>query len=841
MALHICIPDLVKQGKIPEARAAEISALYDDLVRHYEGRFGRDAAEAMATTQALKALENTALQRKRTVLLQAKRQQTMLDQATRLYDGGAAGKPTGEAMLAHLVYDEAAPYANVEYRWKRIKQNAMGMMYNILANHRANLAGQLRNKADLDLIVRELHGEDTADLNAKELADAWRQTSEMLRQRFNAAGGHIGKLEGWALPHNHDSLAVGSVGPEAWIDDVMPRLDRQRMIDDSTSLPFSDEKLRLVLRDVYDTIVSEGWSKRSPGSMGEKSVGNRHAEHRFLHFKSADDWIAYNDQYGSHDAFSAMLGHVELMARDTAMMEILGPNPAATIKWMKDVAAKDAHMGVLGRAGSRIRDTLLGSEKMRALRGLPPMETAIDMVFAEITGANKRGGSRNLALFGATMRNWQSATKLGSAALTSISDAGTQSLTRAYNGLPAMNVLNGYVRQLNPLDQADRDFARRTGIIGDEYAGRAVHGSRMHMDEVFGMALHRENGLIPNALEASTELTRRLADGTLRVSGLNAMTNAGREAMGMEFMNALASYAPRSYAQLDAPFRKFLDRYGLGEAGWNAIRATPMTDYKGAQWILPETIADRAVADRLMEGILTEIDFAVPTGGLRQRALVNALPPGTILGEIVRTGFQFKMFPLTVMHMHGQRMMAQMGIQNKAIYAASFLCVTTLTGMMALQMSEISKGRDPLSLNAMETWKKSMLKGGGLGIYGDMINSATNEYGQGVGDITSGPTWGTMQNVVDLAQEGDLAKFMKRETPGGSIWYVRLVYERMLIDMVRRWSDPDAEAAFARQINRAENEGTQFWAAPGEGLSDARMPDFSNAWTDEDSAVMMPN
>jgi hypothetical protein len=813
MALGVCIPDLIAQGKIPQDRAEQAQTLYDELVLQFEGRYGRAAAESMATTQALKAMQSDALHRKRQMLLTQKAQATMMDNARRRYDGGKGGDGpvSADAMVAHLARDERAPYANVEYRWHNVKQTALAMMHDLLAKHRADMIGRVRNKADFNNLVRELFGTKTGDLNAGELADSWRKASEYLRQRFNAAGGRIGKLEGWGLPQSHDGIKVGQVAPEAWIDDVFGRLDRDRMMDAETGLPFSDGKLRLVLREVYDTIVSDGWSNRNPGQMGGAATANRHAAHRFLHFKSADDWLAYNERFGGSDPFEAMQMHIDVMSRDIAMTEVLGPNPAATIQWMKDSIAKDA--------------MLKGTLAQRT--GLSSGEHAIDQMFRELTGEANRPVNRNLALFGSTLRNWQTSTKLGSAVISAFSDAATSAITRKFNGLPALDTISDIIKQMNPADPESAAFARRAGIISDEWIGSIGYHGRVHMDENFGGRIGEVGGLT-RGLEAASEVTRRLADFTLRASGLNAWTASSRQAMGMEFMAAIAQFAGRDFDQLDAPFRGFLQRYGINRQDWDSIRSSPTTRWKGADWITPDSIENAAVRDRLMEGILTEVDFAVPTGGLRQRALVNSVPRGTVLGELIRTGFQFKMFPITVMAMQAQRAWALPGVQRKAGYAAGFVMGTSLMGALSVQVAEIVKGRDPFPVGSWDFVGRAMLKGGGLGIYGDLISQSSGEYGQDIGDVTKGPAYATGQNVVDLIRKRDVARFLKRETPGSSIWYVRAAYERLLVDTVGEMTDPDYGDRYADMLRRAEDEGTQYWLPPGEGVGAARAPDLGN-------------
>jgi hypothetical protein len=382
MSLGICLPDLIAAGRIPAQHAAELQALYDELLANHEGRMGRDAAMALATKQAVEAWEAGIKDARETKLRMLNRQQAILDDARTNYRGANPDGPVnGKALAATLAWDRKANYPNVEYVEREIKQTSLGMMYDILAKHRSNLLGQLRNKTDMVDMVRELFGTDTGNVSARELADAWRKTGEELRQRFNAAGGKIGKLEDWGLPQSHDPLRVGAVSAEAWIDRVMQDgvLDRARMISNRTLQPMGDAELRDMLRKTYDNIVGDGWPGRQPGAGGAGMLANRHAEHRVLQFKDADAWLAYNEQFGHATPWDAMMGHVHRMARDTAMMEVLGPNPQATVRWMKDTIEKDAmERGSLAdrRAATKAAHT-------------------IDQIWSVLTGAANRPVFRN--------------------------------------------------------------------------------------------------------------------------------------------------------------------------------------------------------------------------------------------------------------------------------------------------------------------------------------------------------------------------------------------------------------------------------------------------------------
>jgi hypothetical protein len=829
VSLGVCIPDLIAAGKIPPEHAARVREIYDRLLAQHEGAMARPAAEALATSQAIDAWEEGLRQARAGRLLSLNRQQAIIDNARR-FRGWKDGDPIDpRALTAHLAWDPRAPYANVEYVEREIRQSALGMMYGILAKHRADLLGRLRNQDDLTDLVRELHGRDTGNLGAKELADSWRRTSEYLRARFNAAGGAIGKLEDWGLPQSHDPLRVGAVSREQWIDELIDgdMLDRARMIDRDTLQPMDDDALRELLSDAYDTIVSDGWIGRQPGAnQGRSMIANRHGERRVLHFRDADAWIAYNERYGRATPWDAMMGHVGLMARDTALIEVLGPNPAATVRWMKDLATKDAHEKG-GRAAIRAAEK--GTDK-------------IDGLWRVLTGEASRAVDERLAHAGASIRQWQAATKLGGAVITSLSDLGTAALTRHFNGLATFTHLPDMLAQLNPADATDRALVRGMGIIGDEFTGHVAGQGRIMLEELSG---GRHSGGAGTRAERwaanANEVTRRLADGTLRASGLNAWTIAGREATAKAFALNFAAHAGRTFDQLDPRFRRFFERNGMGAAEWDAIRVTAPNEDAGYKAIWPVMVADEAVGRRLMQAMLVEIDFAVPTTGLRTREFFAGRRPGTVRGEAMRMFFQFKGFPITVMIMHGMRMLDLQGGWSKAKYGVSLLGATTMMGALSYQLANLKDGKDPADMTSRDFWWRAMLKGGGLGVFGDVVNASQNQYGQDLGDLVAGPGIASMSNLGDLVwgkvetndagekvRTRDFASFLARETPGGSIWYVRQAYHRLLLDRLKEAQDEDFAASYRAMERRAAQDGAGYFWQPG-AESPERGPDFMNA------------
>ena len=78
---------------------------------------------------------------------------------------------------------------------------------------------------------------------------------------------------------------------------------------------------------------------------------------------------------------------------------------------------------------------------------------------------------------------------------------------------------------MNPANKADRRMAARAGFIAETWIGHAVGAARL-MGEVTG-----------------APSTARITDSVLRMSGLNAWTDAARAAFKLEFIGHLTDNA----------------------------------------------------------------------------------------------------------------------------------------------------------------------------------------------------------------------------------------------------------------------------------------------------------
>ena len=743
------------------------------------------------------------------------------------FDGG-----DGAAIRAMMGRDLRAPYANVEGSAERIEFAMHRKIQGFLEKHSRNLLGRIRNKADLDDVIRARHGQKIDNSDAQAFSDAIGEAFEAQRQRFNAAGGDIGHRADFGVPHAHDARRVRAAGYEAWRAAIVREFDTGKMIDPLTGAAFTENGLEAALEASFETIRSDGLAglgAAMPG--GAKKLANRRSDPRFFVFKDGDAWLRYNEKFGSNDAFTAINDHIRGMSHDIAMIERFGPNPDATVKWLTDQMA---------RRSAQSADT-----SVHALN-IPATERfLIDKMWKEVSGQN------NIPVLGGPIRSFAvktvqgsrdllTAALLGSSPLSAVTDANTIRMARLFNGLSSGSVTNvvteplrivlGYLRQMNPLDAADRKLAIRLEL-----------GMRDKTQSMLG--LNRYLGA-----SQGPETTKVIADTALRISGINKLTEAGQRSFGIDFLEELAEAGHAPFDKLRPGLRQALSNYGLDTAAWDVMRTSPMHKERGREFMAADLIKDGAIAERMMDMVLSETVAAVQTTTAHARAALSLGPSGSVGGEVGKNLFQFKTFTASIMHTQGQRILSR-GVFFGAKYAVNFFIGMTVMGAVALQLRQLSKGQEMRPMDNAEFWVDASLQGGGVGIFGDLIGSFWNDRGQGLLGLAAGPLVGSVSDVGSRTANNLKAAFDNKRTtethiardavhvaqrylPGSNTWYAKLAYQRLILDQLSTIIDPDFPQASRRMEKRAHDQRTEYYWNPGETAPE-RLPDFTNALGDD--------
>lgn len=392
-------------GGVPSGRLDQPPALF--AMRNEEGRMKRgaerraktlasDLDEIEADLAAAAIDQRQALQRQRAAYLNAQAEEAGLDDLMGYRSPrGQEDVATAFLRMHESVGVHGAPFMDLRSQRDLIAREAIGMMDEAMWELRKGaFLGDLRRtknaavRTRMENMMREAAGEKTGDATAARMAQAWLRAAEYLRQRFNANGGDIGKLAGWFAPQYHDAERILRAGREAWTSHMMQDgvLDRDRMRNFDGSR-MSNEELRAMLRDVWSTITTDGANKREIGDgFGKGALYKRHAEHRVLHFKNADAYLAYVREFGGADPYAMMIGHVQMMARDIAALERFGANPEVVRDRLKQQILIDAKTG---RSARSVYDDLsdLVSDLKKQVAGIA---TPTDKAMKRISDLHKR-------------------------------------------------------------------------------------------------------------------------------------------------------------------------------------------------------------------------------------------------------------------------------------------------------------------------------------------------------------------------------------------------------------------------------------------------------------------
>lgn len=651
----------------------------------------------------------------------------------------------------------------------------------------------------------------TGNKLAQQGAKAWLETIEGMRQRFNAAGGDVGRLDYGYLPQPHDQARVRAAGAEAWAGKTLPLLDRARYVREDGSR-MGDTEVLDFLRAAYETIATDGLNKRTPGQItGSGARANRGMESRQIHFKDGESYTTYLSEYGRGSMYDAMVGHVGGMARDIGVVERYGPNPETQFRLQQDLAER-ADNGIKRSFGNK-------------------PEAYWDL----LTGTTGAPESARLAQVGQDIRNIQTFGKLAGALISSITDVGTLMVTTGYNKLPYWDVLKNVGKQASP---EVRDFLTSHGLIADSMIGD----------------LNRWQGE-----NIKNNWSGRIANSTMKLSLMNAWTDSLRRGFSMTMMQGLAKLADKKWGALTEWDRSHLARKGITEEDWDVVTQAQLTDFQGAKFLTPEAIAasgdarSSEVVAKVLGFITDESEYAVINPDLATRAIQTwgGQQAGTGVGELARLTMQFKSFPLAMISRHWRRLLeGDKGLDgapmlaNKAAYTAALFITTTALGAIAFQTKQIVQGKDPIDMTEPKFWARAAAQGGGAGFVGDIVLGDTTDDRtpmDSLGRMALGPSFGSLAEVweltkgnIDEARAGkdthagaEALRFARSHLPFINLWYGKAALDHMVLHGLQENMSP---GYLARQRARHQKDwGGSYWWEPGADFDEMRAPDMAAA------------
>jgi hypothetical protein len=666
----------------------------------------------------------------------------------------------------------------------------------------------------------------TGNEDAKWFAAHTAKYLELARTEVNRAGNAgIGKMDGYAGVQTHDDIKLIRATKVNWINRIMPRLDKRRTFAEGVS----DAEAEAILGDIYDTIITGLPNTPTPAELGQRvgpaNLARSLAKHRVLHFKSADEAIAYNAEFGYGGTIQGIASQLSNMGNVLGLVEALGGNPEVMAK----AVAADLDRQVKEDASLDPETKAAWSKQLDFSKG-----SGLDGALSIMTGLTSRPtGDGRWATIGENVRAVERMAKLGGATITSVpSDAVMTALAAQFRGGSFLKAVTGHIGAL--MRGRPRDEQMSLAYLGGEgYDGliAALMGGRV-------------------ANDATTGAIAKAQDWFFRLNGLTGTTDIAR-AFNVRMIQAeLGMNAKHAYGDLYGNYRHVLGMHGIDAARWEVLRQAAGT-IEGKPYITPDRVRDlpdaafeplvqdrlsaiqgrRDYAERaaaiigdarrsleldLLAFFADEVSFGVvtPDAAATRWTTWGGTRPGTRAGELARYVMQFKATPIAFI----QRPLA------RATFARSYnlkqdlknirqwqhlgtgLVGLMIAGYMSMTFKDVLKGywppRDPTD---PRTIMAAISQAGAAGIYGDFLFSTNNRFGGGVPETFIGPTFGTISDVIsagldarDYAISQGEDKFsatrafntLYGNTPYANLFYTQPVMNYLWVESLREYLGP---------------------------------------------------
>lgn len=692
----------------------------------------------------------------------------------------------------------------------------------------------------------------TKNASALKIAEVLNKWDKVRVQALNGEGAWITDYGGYITKMTHDpdrirraSRPLDPKDPRgylykgftqddrnAWVSKTLQHIDAKRTFGGAEA----DQALAHMYGGFIDGSHMEPTLEIS-GEPGVPNIAGKVSQQRVLHWKSADDWLAYNKAFGRFDPTDAWLKSIEKAADHYALMKVFGSKPrenfADIVKF-----AQDSRMGT--------------AERVAFDKRLPALENRFKVVSGEADRpiANMWSGIVNGVMAVQRM------SKLGFTPFAMLQDNVTISRELSRHGLDFIErnagLLSGYTRGAE--GSAKREVAEllHTGILG------RLRGVTARFD-------------ISDARAGSLA---KMENTFFRITGMTAMTENKRADAERMMAYAMGKNRGKDFAALGADETRLLEAFGISEKEWALLNKAEWNTIAGETYLTPDvakklsnedvdaylkdrgTIADRATsslmlrmaghvpaeaAERAKQDLALKLwsyysergQFAVLEPGAKEKAILyQGTQSGSPLNVALRVLLQFKTFPATMITKSwGAEIYGGKTGLGRITGLAELIVGSTLFGVLANYLNQTAKGQDGTS-----QWKNQpaqamisgFLRGGAASIYGDFLLGEWSRFGMSALDTLAGPTVGQINSVAELwsdlthakkwekpSQTGALAvRMVRSNTPYLNMIYTRTAFDYLVTYRLQEWLNPGYLDRMERTMK--DKQGIEFNLRPSQ-------------------------
>ncbi|MGY4295364.1 hypothetical protein ACVWXN_003459 [Bradyrhizobium sp. i1.4.4] len=590
---------------------------------------------------------------------------------------------------------------------------------------------------------------------------------------------------------------------------------------------------------------------------GHPSIAGAVSHNRVFHWKSADDWLAYNKAFGRFDPTEAWLQSMNKSADHYALMKVFGSRP------------KEGFDNDLAYARNKSMGTPEG-DKLNKWADREDNTGKLMNRFRVVSGEADRPVHNIAAGLIDGVMAVQRLAKLGFTPFAMLVDNVNISRELARHGLSWLerngSMVSGYAQGAEGSAKAEVADLLHTGILG------RLRGVSARFD-------------ISDARAGSLA---KMENTFFKITGITAMTENKRADAERMMAYALGKNRGKEFAELGQMETHLLQGFGLGDREWKLLHEVSWHELEGQTYLTPDiatripdaaieayanagrTISEQASAAALrsagiIPGGLVERtrqelalklwayfgergQYAIIEPGAREKAmLLQGTQRNSPLNLALRLMMQFKQFPATMLTKTWETELRGGGATMDKVAGITELIVgTTLAGALANFLNATFKGQDPTAQWRNQPGSALMaafLRGGAASIYGDYLLGEYSRHGLNFLEGLAGPTFGQLNRVVELYNDlkqdafGDrhkgsataalAVKTVRDNTPFMNMIYTRAAFDYLITNRLQEWLNPGYLQRMEQGMK--QRSGTEFWLSPQKVNSQGALPAISQA------------
>ncbi|MET4341932.1 hypothetical protein [Bradyrhizobium sp. RT9a] len=682
---------------------------------------------------------------------------------------------------------------------------------------------------------------------ALKIAEVLHKWDNVRVQALNSEGAWITNYSGYVtrLTHDPDKIRRAAnpfrpLDPKSYFYKGFTQADREywahmvlHHIDAKRTFGGQWQEADKVLAEMYGGFVTGDHLEMETVS-GEPLFTNvaRHvSQERTLHWKSADDWLAYNKEFGRHNPTDAWLNSVNKSADHYALMKVFGSKPKENFEEIV-AYAKNMAMGKPERLA------------------IDKRENALKNRFAVVSGEADRPIANIWAGIANGIMAVQRMSKLGFTPFAMLQDNVTISRELSRHGLDFIerngSLLSGYFQGAEGTAKKEVAELLHTGILG------RLRGVTARFD----------------ISDARAGTMAKLENTFFKITGMTAMTENKRADAERMMAYALGKKRDMAFADIGSDETYMLQAFGIGEAEWKLLHNVDWHEIDGERYLTPDvakqlTDADiesylkskgsiseqatssvmlqmaghtQALNDRMRQELALKLwsyfsergQFAVLEPGAREKAILyQGTQSGSPLNVALRLLLQFKTFPATMIAKSwGAEIYGGRTGLGRIAGLAELVVGSTLFGILANYLNQTAKGQDPTTQwrnQPAQALISGFLRGGAASIYGDFLLGEWSRFGMSAIDTLVGPTAGQINSVAELwtdlthmkkgAATGALAvRMVRSNTPYLNMIYTRTAFDYLVTYRLQEWLNPGYLERMERTMK--DKQGIEFYLRP---------------------------